>query len=78
MNSEPPLNEDFPPQFPEVGDLVVVEADPGMGLAKGQHTLVILDIREGYSLFDCSTLDGELETQVFPSEIIDWRKNDKR
>ena len=78
LTGEPPLNEDYPPQLPVVGDLIVVDADPGMGLAPGQHTLAITNIREGYSLFDCSTLDGELETQIFPSEIIDWRKDDRR
>ncbi len=74
MKGEPPLNEDFPPQFPQVGDEIDVQGDAILHLAPGLHKLIIVGIRDGYSLFDCATPDGELELQIFPSEIIDWRK----
>ena len=76
MKGEPSLNEDFPPQFPQVGDFVDVYGEISMGLSSDMHTLVITKIADGYSLFDCATQDGEKDNiQIFPSEIIDWRKN---
>ena len=77
MKGEPPPEEYLPPPFPQVGDFVDVYGDPNqMGLADGLHTLVITKISDGYSLFDCATQDGEKDNiQIFPSEIIDWRKS---
>jgi hypothetical protein len=55
---------------------VDVYGEISMGLADGLHTLVITKIADGYSLFDCATQDGEKDNiQIFPSELIDWRKN---
>jgi hypothetical protein len=55
---------------------VDVEGEISMGLSSDMHTLVITKIADGYSLFDCATQDGEKDNiQIFPSEIIDWRKN---
>ncbi len=65
----------------EVGDFIDVYGDPMIGLAPGLHTLAITNIRtettyDGAVLFDCATKDGEKDNiQIFPSEIIDWRKN---
>ncbi len=76
MKSEPPLNEDFPPQVPQVGDFVDIYGEISMGLADGLHTLVITHIADGYGLFECATRDGERDSiPIFPSEIVDWRKN---
>ena len=76
MKSEPALDDIRPPEYPHVGDFVVVQGDDVLGLAPGLHTLAITNIRDGYSLFDCSTQDGEKDNiQIDPSEIIDWRKN---
>ena len=80
MKNEPPLEDTSPVQFPQVGDFVDVEGEISMGLADGLHTLVITNIREEDDdvqvLYDCSTQDGEKDNiQIFPSEIIDWRKN---
>ncbi len=76
MKSEPPLNEDFPPQVPQVGDFVDIYGEISMGLADGLHTLVITHIADGYGLFECATQDGERDSiPIFPSEIVDWRKN---
>jgi hypothetical protein len=82
MKGEPPLEEYLPPPFPQVGDFVDVYGDVEIGLADGLHTLVITKISGGHSQwfyddpFDCATQDGEKDNiQIFPSEIIDWRKN---
>ena len=75
MRGEPPLNEDFPPQFPQVGDLIDVQGCKTMGLSHDLHTLAITKIRDDF-LFHCSTLDGEKDDiLVWSCEIIDWRKN---
>ena len=76
MKGEPPLNEYLLAKYPLPGDFVVVQGEVSMGLADGLHELVITKISDGYSLFDCSTQDGEKDNiQIDPSEIIDWRKN---
>jgi hypothetical protein len=75
MKGEPALDDIRPPEFPNVGDFLVVQGDAMLGLSPGLHSLVITNIRDGYSLFDCATPDGELELQIFPSEIIDWSRN---
>ena len=76
MKSEPPLEDPTAVGFPQLGDFVDVYGQISMGLADGLHTLVITKIGGGYSLFDCATQDGEKDNiQIFPSEIIDWRKN---
>ncbi len=76
MKNEPALDDISPPQFPQVGDFVDVYGEISMGLSSDMHTLVITKVADGYSLFDCATQDGEKDNiQIFPSEIIDWRKN---
>ena len=77
MKNEPALDDIRPRQYPQVGDEIDVQGDAVLHLAPGLHKLIIVGIREyhGYNLFDCATPDGELELQICPSEIIDWRKN---
>jgi hypothetical protein len=76
LKNEPTLDDIRPPEFPNVGDFLVVQGDAMLGLSPGLHSLVITNIRDGYSLFDCATPDGEKDNiQIFPSEIIDWSRN---
>ena len=80
MKTEPPLEDTSPVRFPQVGDLLDVQGEISMGLADGLHTLVITNVKEEYYnvpvLYECATQDGEKDNiQIFPSELIDWRKN---
>ena len=56
----------------KIGDHIEVHGEDIGGLSADVHTLAITKIREesGRIVLDCATLDGELETQVFPSEVL--------
>jgi hypothetical protein len=75
LKNEPALDDIRPPEYPQVGDLLVVQGDKRMGLSKGLHSLAITRKRDEF-LFHCSTLDGEKDDiLIWAFEIIDWRKS---